>query len=355
MAGLALSELTKSYEGMKVLDNISLEVKDREFCILLGPSGCGKSTILRLIAGLEAQESGSIWIGGQEVSYRSPKQRDIAMVFQSYALYPHMNVFDNMAFALKMKNMSKDAIKQKVLDVARLLHIPDLLTRKPRELSGGQRQRVAIGRAIVRDPALFLFDEPLSNLDAKLRSAMRLEIAGMHKKLNKTIVYVTHDQIEAMTLGEKIVLIDQGRIQQIGTPSDVYDHPANIFVATFIGSPQINLVSGTIKQTERGLRFSSEMFCFDMKTDKKLVPYADKPLVLGLRPESLAVGPGPIRGTVAFVEHPGAEKIVYVNVGDRKMTARAAADRPFNVGQDISLFFQEADIHLFHQEERIGP
>jgi multiple sugar transport system ATP-binding protein len=354
MAGLILKDLSKSYGEKKVLENLSLEVKDREFCILLGPSGCGKSTILRLIAGLDAPNSGAILIGNKEVSRLTPKERDIAMVFQSYALYPHMDVFENMSFSLKMRKTPMKEIKKKVRDAARMLDIADLLNRKPRELSGGQRQRVAIGRAIVRDPELFLFDEPLSNLDAKLRSAMRIEIKGIHEKLKKTIIYVTHDQIEALTLGEKIVLIDQGKIQQIGTPSEVYDRPANIFVASFIGSPRMNLLKGKIQMSDNRLRFLSDTFSFDMKMNERLAVFEGEEIILGVRPESLIIGEGYIHGKVEFVEHLGAEKIVYIKAGNEKLIARAPAEKNFIVSDKINLSFQESNIHLFHEERRIG-
>jgi ABC-type sugar transport system ATPase subunit len=222
MAGLEVIKLNKSFGGSRVIDNVSFDVSDGEFCILLGPSGCGKSTILRLIAGLERQDSGEIRIGGMEVSELTPRERDMAMVFQSYALYPHMTARENIAFPLKMKGAAKEEIKKKTEEVAGLLDIGEFLDRKPAELSGGQRQRVALGRAIVRSPKLFLFDEPLSNLDAKLRFAMRVELARLHKRLNTTMLYVTHDQVEAMTLGEKIILIDEGRVQQIGSPQEIY-------------------------------------------------------------------------------------------------------------------------------------
>jgi len=355
MANLVLKNLSKSYGEKKVLDNISLEVKDREFCILLGPSGCGKSTILRLIAGLDSQDSGSITIGGMEVSQLTPKERNIAMVFQSYALYPHMNVFENMAFSLKVRKTPKQGIEKKVLDAARMLDIVELLKRKPRELSGGQRQRVAIGRAIVRDPQLFLFDEPLSNLDAKLRSAMRIELAGIHKKLEKTIIYVTHDQIEALTLGEKIVLVDQGKIQQIGTPAEVYASPANIFVATFIGSPRMNLVNGTLQVSDNRLRFVSNAFSFYMEMNEKIADFQNRELVLGVRPESLITDEGDISGTVEFIEHLGAENIIYIKAGGEDLIARTSVKRDFTVGENLKFSLQKANIHFFHEGKRIGP
>lgn len=355
MAHLILKELTKSFGEKRVLEKIDLEIADGEFCVILGPSGCGKSTILRLIAGLDHQDSGDILIGEQNVSGLTPRERDIAMVFQSYALYPHMNVFENMAFSLRMKRRSKKEIEEKVRSAARLLDIDDLLGRKPRELSGGQRQRVAIGRAIVRDPRLFLFDEPLSNLDAKLRSAMRLEIAGIHQKLKNTIVYVTHDQIEAMTLAQKIVLIDQGRIQQIGTPVDVYERPANIFVATFIGSPQMNLVKGIVQDSKNGRTFVSGEISLEAGRYEALEAFVEKEIVLGIRPESLALGGGNIKGVVEFIEHIGSEKIIHVRIGGTGMTARVPSHTALAVGEDITLSVKEGEVHFFFEGRRIGP
>jgi len=253
--GLTVHDLTKKYGGKTVLDKVSFTVDKGEFCILLGPSGCGKSTILRIIAGLEQQDGGEIHIEGRDVAQLTPAQRDVAMVFQSYALYPHMNVFENLAFPLKINKTPHREIAGKVQEAARLLSIEELLRRKPRELSGGQRQRVAIGRAIVRNPRLFLFDEPLSNLDAKLRAGMRVELAKLHRRLQTTMLYVTHDQVEAMTLGSKIVILENGLVRQIGTPDEVYDLPANLFVAGFIGSPAINFIEGSLA-SQQGEYFS---------------------------------------------------------------------------------------------------
>src|SRR5271156_2503946 len=242
MAQLELRGINKSFGDASVIQNVDLHVADGEFCVFVGPSGCGKSTLLRLIAGLEESTSGTISIGGNDVTALQPARRGIAMVFQSYALYPHMSVAENMGFGLKMANLPKGRIEEKVQESARILQIEHLLARRPKDLSGGQRQRVAIGRAIVREPSLFLFDEPLSNLDAALRVATRLEIARLHRKLAATMVYVTHDQIEAMTLGDRIVVLNKGRIEQIGSPMELYNYPANLFVAGFIGSPMMNFI-----------------------------------------------------------------------------------------------------------------
>src|SRR5215211_5631825 len=247
MAQVTLRKVVKMYDEVQAVRGIDLDITDKEFIVLVGPSGCGKSTTLRMIAGLEEISGGDIAIGGDVVNDVPPKDRDIAMVFQNYALYPHMNVYENMSFGLKLKRTPKDEIDRRVKQAAQILDITELLDRKPKQLSGGQRQRVAMGRAIVRDPKVFLFDEPLSNLDAKLRVAMRAEIKALHQRLKTTTVYVTHDQVEAMTMADRIVVMQEGRIEQIGTPLELYDHPVNLFVAGFIGSPAMNVVGGTLR------------------------------------------------------------------------------------------------------------
>jgi multiple sugar transport system ATP-binding protein len=352
MAGLKIKNLTKTFGGKKVIDNISFEVAEGEFCILLGPSGCGKSTVLRLISGLELQEDGEIYIGDREVSRLGPKERDIAMVFQSYALYPHLSVYDNIAFPLKIRKMPRQEIEKKVMVAARLLDIDGLLRRKPKELSGGQRQRVAIGRAIVREPRLFLFDEPLSNLDAQLRSSMRVELAGLHKKLGITTIYVTHDQIEAMTLGQKIVVIEGGMIRQIGTPREIYDKPANIFTASFIGMPSINLIGGRLVKKEDAILFRSDDLELSL-TGRDFDRYTGETVTAGIRPESLRPGEGPVHGRLEHIEHLGSETILYVRSGEMRITAKAAADFGRKIGEDISLAVNTADIHFFLNGERV--
>jgi ABC-type sugar transport system ATPase subunit len=354
MSELKVINLSKSFGSTPVLNNISFDVREGEFCILLGPSGCGKTTMLRLIAGLDQQDKGEIFIGDKEVSNLPPRQRDIAMVFQSYALYPHMNVYENMGFALKIQKLNKDQTARKVREAAMLLGIEDLLGRKPRELSGGQRQRVAIGRAIVRDPRLFLFDEPLSNLDAKLRSNMRVELAKLHQKLNSTIVYVTHDQVEAMTLGQKIILLDNGRIQQIGTPEEMYHKPENIFVARFIGTPQINLIEGTIINSEKGLLFTSESLTVSLGKIDELIKYAGEQISLAVRPESLVPGEGQIAGIVELTEHLGSETLVYVRVESSQLTVKGPANFQVAEGSSISLSLRGTGIHFFHKDKRIN-
>jgi multiple sugar transport system ATP-binding protein len=354
MAGLRVKNLKKSFGTNTVVDNISFEVKEGEFCILLGPSGCGKSTILRLIAGLELQDEGEIFIGEKEVSPLTPKERDVAMVFQSYALYPHMTVYENMAFPLTIKKTPKQETRQKVIEAARLLNIEGLLDRKPAELSGGERQRVAIGRAIVRSPKIFLFDEPLSNLDAKLRSSMRVELAKLHQKLGTTMLYVTHDQTEAMTLGEKIILLEGGKIQQTGTPKEVYEKPLNLFAATFIGSPQINLIEGKLIAEGGKTLFQSERFSIELEPEEELKKYSGSRITIGIRPESLRPGNGPIQGYLEVIEHLGSETIIYLKSGDARLIARAPSDFQGKAGDRISLSVNPRKIHCFYNGTRIS-
>ncbi len=313
---VTLKNVGKKYEGREefTLRNINLEIDDKDFCVILGPSGCGKTTLLRMIAGLNSITEGDLIFNGKKVNEVPSKDRDIAMVFQSYALYPHMTVYQNMAFSLSMRSVRKDLIHQRVLDAAKLLQIEEYLYSKPSDISGGQRQRVALGRAIVRNPKIFLMDEPLSNLDAKLREHMRVELVRLHKQLDTTTIYVTHDQIEAMTMATKIILVNGGKIQQIGKPEDFYNYPANIFVAQFIGSPTINIIKGSIKND----RFVSECGLINMSIDeadiKKLMPYNNKPVKIGIRSERFLAGQGPdlFRGTVDVIEMLGKEKTLYV-------------------------------------------
>ncbi len=354
MANLIISNLSKSFDNTGVIRDISFKVDEGEFCILLGPSGCGKTTVLRLIAGLEQQDSGEIFIADKEVSDLTPKERDIAMVFQSYALYPHMNVYENMSFSLKMQKQPEAEINRKVKETAALLELDNFLDRKPKELSGGQRQRVAIGRAIVRNPKLFLFDEPLSNLDAKLRNSMRVEIAGLHRKLKATTIYVTHDQVEAMTLGEKIVLLDQGQIQQIGTPNEMYNKPANIFVATFIGTPQINLLEGRLTDNQSGHTFTSGALTIPLERRDELNNYSGQNITIGIRPEALTPGDGPVKGIIELIEHLGPETLVYIKAGDTSLIAKAPSDFRGRQGEAISLNPDSKVIHFFSNGKRIG-
>ena len=353
MANLTISNLQKSFGKTRVINDISFTVQEGEFCILLGPSGCGKTTVLRMIAGLEQQDRGEIFIDDHEVSRLTPKERDVAMVFQSYALYPHMNAYENMAFSLKMQKRPKNEVDRTVRATAQLLGLEDFLDRKPKELSGGQRQRVAIGRAIVRNPRLFLFDEPLSNLDAKLRSSMRAELARLHQKLKATTLYVTHDQVEAMTLGDRIVLFDRGEIQQTGTPEELYDWPSNLFVACFIGTPGINLISGTVNVKGPDLFFVSGELALNVSHRDELRQFNAKEVTVGLRPEALVRGDGPIRGSIELVEHLGSEKIVYVKAHDARLVVKASPDDRLSPGDIISLSFSKKGLHFFHDGERI--
>jgi ABC-type sugar transport system ATPase subunit len=353
VAGLEIRELTKSFGKLTVLDEISFIVEEGEFCILLGPSGCGKTTLLRIIAGLEQQDRGQVRIGEREVSGLTPKERDVSMVFQSYALYPHMSIYQNLAFPLKAKKTPKAEIERKVRDAAQLLGIDELLGRKPKELSGGQRQRAAIGRAIVRNPEMFLFDEPLSNLDAKLRANMRVELAKLHQTLQATMVYVTHDQIEAMTLGQKIVLLHQGKIQQVGTPRELYNTPANLFVATFIGSPTMNVIEGTLEATGERAVFRSRGVKLDLDASGPLRDYAGAAVTLGIRPEALSPGREDLRARLEVVEHVGSETILYLNATAARLVAKAPPDWEGRVEDDIPLAVNRRGVHLFAQGKRI--
>lgn len=321
MSNVVLKNVIKKYDKNVVINNINLEIKDKEFVVLVGASGCGKSTILRMIAGLEEITSGEILIGDKKVNDIPPKDRDIAFVFQSYALYPHMTVRENIAFGLKMRKVDKKIIEQKVNEAAEILDLTEYLDRKPKQLSGGQRQRVALGRAIVRNPKVFLMDEPLSNLDAKLRVQMRSEIKKLHEKLQTTFIYVTHDQTEALTMGDRIVVLDKGVIQQFDTPEAIYNNPANTFVAGFIGSPQMNFIEGK----DLGL---------------------DENILYGIRPEKMICG-GEIKKTVdiEITELLGSEKIVYFNIGDKKCSAKLPADYNFNKTLELSI--HENDMYKF--------
>jgi multiple sugar transport system ATP-binding protein len=339
MADVVLENVSKAYEKTSVIQNISLNIKDQEFIVLVGPSGCGKSTVLRMIAGLESITGGTIRIENRIVNDVPPKDRDIAMVFQNYALYPHMSVYDNMAFGLKMRKTPKAEIKQKVQEAARILDLEHLLTRKPKQLSGGQRQRVALGRAIVRKPKVFLMDEPLSNLDAKLRVQMRTEIAALHKRLNATTIYVTHDQVEAMTMGDRIVILNGGKIQQVDTPLNVYHDPANMFVAGFVG--QMNFLTGIIQDRQLQLGDGSLLpLPGNLKTDPQT--FQGRGAVLGLRPEHILPGqssePGHhVQATITRVEMLGSEQIVHLQLNGAILAAKWSSDIPAQENQSVSI------------------
>ncbi len=361
MAQVSLKNVTKVFaNNAKVVDNVTLGVENKEFLVLVGPSGCGKSTTLRMIAGLEELTSGDIYIGDKLVNDVPAKDRDIAMVFQNYALYPHMTVFGNMAFGLKLRHYPKHDIIQRVNDAADILSIKHLLNRKPRELSGGERQRVAVGRAIVRKPMVFLFDEPLSNLDAKLRVQMRTEIHKLHIRLQTTIIYVTHDQVEAMTMGDRIVVMRGGVIQQVDDPITIYDYPKNKFVAGFIGSPPMNFMSGKIVKKDSRLYFDEGRIKVKIVEDMvpKLASFAGKEVIFGIRSEDiydkLFVSEAPpenvVRVTCEVFEPMGSEVYLYLNTGRHTFIARVGAhDRP-PVNQDMELVFDMSKVHFFKKD-----
>lgn len=344
MAGIRFENVTKIFhqeetrKSVVAVDNLNLEIPDGRFTVLLGPSGCGKTTTLRLIAGLEIPERGEIYIGERKVTRTHPKERNIAMVFQDYALYPHMNVYDNLAFGLRNLKFPKKEIEERVREVARMLQIEELLERTPRELSGGQRQRVALGRAIVRHPEVYLMDEPLSNLDAKLRAEVRIELLELQRKLGTTTVYVTHDQVEAMTLGDIIVVMNNGVVQQIGKAKELYEKPANIFVAKFIGSPPMNLIKGTIIRQD-GLKIKINDTLLDIPKEKweSLEGYMNNEVILGIRPEdikdaSVSGKEEYIISTVDVIEYLGAEVLVHFHINSDKIVARL--DSEIEIGKD---------------------
>jgi multiple sugar transport system ATP-binding protein len=343
VANVVLRNLVKFYGKTQVLHGIDLEVDDGEFIVLVGPSGCGKSTTLRIVAGLEDATSGEVEIGNRVVNNLEPKERDIAMVFQNYAIYPHMSVRKNIGFGLRTSKMSKADKVDRVNYVADLLSMTDLLDRKPDQLSGGQRQRVAIGRAMVRDPAVFLFDEPLSNLDAQLRTQMRLEIKKLHQRLGSTIVFVTHDQVEAMTMADRIVIMKDGYIQQIGTPQDVFHQPANLFVAQFIGAPAMNMLNGKCLGNQIVLEDDTRVEL----PDSQLVD--DLAVVLGVRSDDLVVGGEDplLTGDVSMLEPLGSETLVYVTVNGHEVIAKASGRTPPAIGEKVVLGAPRENMHLF--------
>ena len=362
MASLSLKNIYKKYAGgVTAVSDFCLEIEDKEFIILVGPSGCGKSTTLRMIAGLEEISEGELYIGDRLVNDVAPKDRDIAMVFQNYALYPHMTVFDNMAFGLKLRKTPKDEIKRRVEEAARILDITHLLDRKPKALSGGQRQRVALGRAIVREPQVFLLDEPLSNLDAKLRAQMRTELSKLHLRLGTTFIYVTHDQTEAMTMGDRIVVMKDGFIQQVDTPQNLYTAPCNMFVAGFIGSPQMNFIDA--KLAEKDGKYVVEFGGYSVVIPEEKVATADqdpakfvgKEVILGIRPENLkddvsSVESGIIDCNVEVSELMGAEIYLYLTFSGLNMTARVSPKNTARPGDVVQMAIDPAAIHLFDKE-----
>ena len=373
MASLSLKHIEKVYEnGFHAVHDFNLEVEDKEFIIFVGPSGCGKSTTLRMIAGLEEISEGELYIGDRLVNDIAPKDRDIAMVFQNYALYPHMTVFENMAFGLKLRKVPKDEIDKMVKEAAKILDLTQLLDRKPKALSGGQRQRVALGRAIVREPKVFLLDEPLSNLDAKLRAQMRTEISKLHKKLGTTFIYVTHDQTEAMTMGDRIVVMKDGYIQQIDTPTNLYQSPVNQFVAGFIGSPQMNFIDAVLRKYdnkyvvefgraasrgEEGVTYSVEI-PEGKADDDALYPLIDQEVVLGVRPECIHDEPaflaqastGVVDAVVEVTEMMGAETYLYLDCVGINLTARVSPRTTARSGDTIKVALDPNRVHIFDKE-----
>ncbi|MCF7824128.1 MAG: sn-glycerol-3-phosphate ABC transporter ATP-binding protein UgpC [Candidatus Marinimicrobia bacterium] len=353
MAEVSLKNINKSYGHTKILHDVSLEVKDGEFVVIVGPSGCGKSTLLRIVAGLEETSEGEIYIGDKKVNHIAPKNRSIAMVFQNYALYPHMTIYDNMAFGLKMKKVPADKIYDRVMHAANILGIEDYLKRRPKELSGGQRQRVAVGRAIVRDPSVFLFDEPLSNLDAKLRVQMRNEIKKLHQSLKSTMIYVTHDQVEAMTMGDRIIVMKDGYLMQSAAPLEIYRRPANRFVAGFIGSPSMNFFKVTV-DSNYDLIFKGKRFKIEYSESKipNLKNYAGQEIILGIRPEHLRIEPegNGLEVEIELSELMGSESYLHAKMGDTELVARVSAEESLISGVNVHLQPVMGKLHLFEIE-----
>jgi len=360
VAELELRAISKSFRDQHVLRDVSLQVPDGSFTILLGPSGCGKSTLLRIIAGLDSQTAGEVFIDGKPVDHLPPAERDIAMVFQQYALYPHLSVRENLAFALKMRRVPRDTIDTRIAEAAQLLDIQTLLDRKPKDLSGGQRQRVAMGRAIVRKPKLFLFDEPLSNLDAQLRTSTRIELKKLQQRLHATMIYVTHDQVEAMTLGDRIVVIEGGRIHQADDPQQTYNAPADPFVASFIGTPPMNLWEGTLTSKQGRCFFHSRNLTIPLPPELPLPQSTQTSAVtLGIRPEDITLRESPesvpITGTVELVEDLGADLLLHCQLGILRLVVRTTRRTDRIQRQTVKLFFPLDKLHLFIDHRRIDP
>jgi len=366
MAGVRLKNLTKTFKNVVAVRNMNLDIKDKEFLVLVGPSGCGKTTALRMVAGLEEVTEGEIYIGDRLVNDVSPKDRDIAMVFQNYALYPHMSVFDNMAFGLKLRKVPKQEIRRRVDEVAKLLGLSELLDRKPKQLSGGQRQRVALGRAIVREPKVFLMDEPLSNLDAKLRVQTRAELIKLHRRLGITTIYVTHDQVEAMTMGDRIAVMREGVVQQVDTPLGLYNNPVNMFVAGFIGTPAMNFIEATLVK-------SSDRYVVDAGSFKVVIPeskngkfdeYVGKKVIFGVRPEDIfdkSLSPlvkpsdeNTVKVSVDVIEPMGPTCTIYMNTGGHSLVATVDADTRAKEGEEMEVVFDMEKTHLFDPQTEMA-
>ena len=366
MGGIKLENLSKIYQSKdkiktRAVDNINLEIKDKEFLVLVGPSGCGKSTTLRMIAGLEEISEGNLFIDGKLVNDIPPKDRDISIVFQNYALYPHMTAYQNLAFGLKIKKIKKDIIHSRVMEAAKILEIEDLLDRKPKSMSGGQNQRVAIGRAIVRKPKVFLFDEPLSNLDAKLRGQMRIEIAKLHRTLQTTVVYVTHDQVEAMTLGERIVLMDKGKIQQVDTPVELYNNPQNLFVAGFIGTPTMSFIEGIVVKSNNQLEFKdlADELKFTLPINHFMKDHLDQAIVIGIRSENISnhIDKDANKNEYAvlsckiqFIEELGHEIFAFTKLNGKQIVSRLQHDAEIAIDKQTTLFLDINKMHFFDKE-----
>ncbi|MDY6990899.1 MAG: sn-glycerol-3-phosphate ABC transporter ATP-binding protein UgpC [Thermodesulfobacteriota bacterium] len=355
MASLTLKDISKCFGDIQALSQVDLHVEDGQFCVLLGPSGCGKSTLLQIVAGLEPQDEGSVSLDEQAVDSLSPRERDVAMVFQSYALYPHMTVSQNLGFGLRMRRCPKGEIRKKVLEAAQLLGIEHLLDRKPAQLSGGQRQRVAMGRALVRRPRLFLLDEPLSNLDAQLRLNVRLELKRLHRQIKTTILYVTHDQVEAMTLGDKVVVLKEGKVRQVGHPEAIYNTPADTFVATFVGSPVMNLFKGKIVKEESTFKFLHEDFSLHMGS---LSPDLEGGEVeVGIRPEDIECGEEDkthLKAEIEMMSNVGADQYIHARIGTAPLTLRAPKDATFCAGDIVPIFIDTRKLHIFHEGRRVN-
>ncbi len=365
MAGVRLEKLTKSFGSNIVVDQVSFEIEDGEFLVIVGPSGCGKTTLLRMVAGLEKPDRGTVYIGDRLVNDVPPKDRDVAMVFQDYALYAHMKVYDNLAFGLRMRKTPQDEIDPRVREVARMMDMEGLLDRLPRQLSGGERQRVALGRAIIRRPVLFLLDEPLSNLDALLRVHMRTELIKLHKKLRTTAIYVTHDQVEAMTMGSRIAVMNRGRLQQVGTPGQIYGEPTNLFVAGFFGSPPMNFIPGIITMESGIPAYRSDDLSIEMKLTErtrtfKLDDQVDgRSVILGVRPEAIRLGAKPVRPSgseptgraqIEVVEPLGHETIIYVSMGCYSLAVRSGSAEGLAIGDLLPVHFDQSKLQLFDKE-----
>lgn len=361
MPTITLDNLVKRYGQVEVLHGINLEMADNEFTVLVGPSGCGKSTTLRMIAGLEDVSDGEIYVGGKAISHLEPKDRDLAMVFQDYALYPHMNVAKNMSFALRLQKRPQAEIDKKVREVAQTLGLTDYLHRKPGELSGGQRQRVAMGRALTRDAGLFLFDEPLSNLDAKLRGQMRAELALMSQRVQKNMIYVTHDQIEAMTLADRIVVMHGGYIQQQGTPKELFKHPVNKFVAGFLGMPPMNFLDGEITETADGVQIKGDGFAVRLGDEKaqRAKAHSSREVTLGIRPSDLiydenAAAEAALSLDVLVSEYVGAQSVLLCNCGPSKVMVEVNSETPVALGQTMKFAVNPSGMHLFDRKTEVA-